>query len=259
MVCRDVRYDLAEIVGAKGPRRGRAVRRVLRSRKHLDRHERELIAIFMQVVKFWEERVAWSNTVVTDAVPDPDEVGRVDDAAIVAYLIGRIREWLRNMTAWQRGIWVRQVREATGVDVSAFAEAQDRDPAVVATLLWAESLLEDLSRQTKARVVTSVTESVARGATQAETGIAVKEALEKAKTRARLIGSDMTVKMHAKSNEALQREAGVTKYKWNHSFRKNPRRHHVERQGNIYEWTKPPYDGHPGHAPGCRCTAEPVI
>lgn len=33
---------------------------------------------------------------------------------------------------------------------------------------------------------------------------------------------------------------------------------HAAREGQIFSWTDPPDDGHPGEAFGCRCWAEPV-
>lgn len=252
-----MKYDLSAMARAKSgpPRRSRR----FRVRGPALRFERELTAIFTQAVEFWVERLTASELIVDADLPDPENVSSVSDEALLAILVDQVRLWVSRLAEWQRKLWIAKVLEVTGVDVTSLATSQVDAEGVVAVRQWAEALLKDVSEQTRSRVVGAVAESRALGLPQREARSKVTEVVEKARTRARVIGRDMTEKVYAQLNQAQQGEAGVTRYKWNHSFRPNPRRHHIERQGNIYEWSKPPRDGHPGHAPGCRCTAEPVI
>lgn len=248
-----MRYDLPRMMRA-GVRRRRP--RPIRVRRPLDRFERELASILNDVVVFWTRQYEKPDG-LADA--EPEQVNGVDDEVLLAALTTRIRRWLADLAAWQRDMWVRRIREVTGVDVSSLASVPLTDPAVLTTLAWLDELLADLSRQAQQRVISSMRDATLRQLPKAAARSLVKEAMERVSSRANLIASDMVGKFHGQMNQALQEEAGVTRYKWNHSFLKNPRRHHVERQGNIYEWAKPPRGGHPGYEVNCRCTAEPVI
>lgn len=91
--------------------------------------------------------------------------------------------------------------------------------------------------------------------------------------RAELIARDQTQKAITQLNQARQLETGITKYIWQTSedervvgtpgglYPKGNRQHenHFKRNGKEFEWSKPPSDGHPGFAIGCRCIALPVI
>lgn len=88
----------------------------------------------------------------------------------------------------------------------------------------------------------------------------IEERFGVARSRARLIARDQTMKHLAQVQEAQQAAAGVTRYTWRHTgSERNPRPEHVARDGRVFHWSKPPADGHPGHAINCRCTAEPVL
>ena len=46
------------------------------------------------------------------------------------------------------------------------------------------------------------------------------------------------------------------KYTWRTQKDRYVRDEHKKREGVVFEWDDPPYDGHPGEAYGCRCWAE---
>lgn len=52
---------------------------------------------------------------------------------------------------------------------------------------------------------------------------------------------------------------GVTKYQWRTVLDERVRPWHADREGKIYSWNNPPWDGHPRQAPFCRCEACPCI
>lgn len=47
-------------------------------------------------------------------------------------------------------------------------------------------------------------------------------------------------------------------YIWRTRDDNNVRSHHANREGMIFQWSKPPKGGHPGSEPNCRCWAEPL-
>lgn len=94
-----------------------------------------------------------------------------------------------------------------------------------------------------------------------------------AKERASFIARDQTAKLNGVLAEARHTDAGVTHYVWRTAgdrrvvgtpgglYPNGSRLHgnHYERNGKIYSWKKPPVDGPPGQAIGCRCIAAPIL
>lgn len=89
-------------------------------------------------------------------------------------------------------------------------------------------------------------------------------------TRAALIARDQVNKFNGEVTRSRQGDLGVTRYVWRMSdderVRGNPngkypktRYSHWDREGQVFEWSSPPPDGHPGFAINCRCWAEPVL
>ena len=89
-------------------------------------------------------------------------------------------------------------------------------------------------------------------------------------SRADLIARDQIGKLNGQLSEARQTDLGLNKYIWRTSqderVRGNPAGlypnadpSHWEREGEIFDWSDPPEDGHPGEPIQCRCYAEPVL
>jgi SPP1 gp7 family putative phage head morphogenesis protein len=87
----------------------------------------------------------------------------------------------------------------------------------------------------------------------------LEKQLEMETNRAVLIGSDQVGKLNGRLMEYWQRSAGIKEYRWQTMMDSRVRPLHAERQGMIFQWDKPPSDGHPGMAVRCRCVADPVI
>lgn len=91
--------------------------------------------------------------------------------------------------------------------------------------------------------------------------------------RAKFLARDQTQKLVTGLNSIRQKEAGIEEYIWRNQgdrrvvgnpsglYPKGSPQHenHWQREGKVFKWDKPPSDGHPGQAIGCRCFAEPVI
>ena len=87
----------------------------------------------------------------------------------------------------------------------------------------------------------------------------LKKQAEVEENRAILIGSDQVGKLNGRLMEYWQRSAGIKEYRWQTMMDDRVRPLHRDRQGLIFQWDKPPSDGHPGMAIRCRCVADPVI
>lgn len=180
-----------------------------------------------------------------------------EDPASAMLAIRDAEMWLRRISRWNRDNWERTILSATGVDLSGMPSDMASHQLVIDAFAWLRELILDLQRETASRMTLARASAVGRP--KAELAEAVRNVIAHQQRRAQLIAHDQSQKIGAKLNEAQQREAGVSKYKWNHSFLPNARRHHVERQGNIYSWDRPPRGGHPGTEINCRCTAAAVI
>lgn len=91
--------------------------------------------------------------------------------------------------------------------------------------------------------------------------------------QANLIARDQTSKINMAINQARQQEVGIEEYIWRTAhdrrvvgfpggeYPKGNQVHgnHWAREGLVFRWDKPPFDGHPGYAVNCRCVAEPII
>lgn len=84
--------------------------------------------------------------------------------------------------------------------------------------------------------------------------------------RARTIAMDQTRKVTSAMNNERMKSAGVTKFRWRHSGGgKDPRRIHVQLDGQIFPLDDPPVidedgtRGMPGFLINCRCVAVPVL
>lgn len=101
----------------------------------------------------------------------------------------------------------------------------------------------------------------------------IQEEFNISANRARVIARDQTSKLNGNLNAVRQMNLGIEKYIWRTAgdnrvvgnpvglYPKGNRMHgnHYERNGKMFEWAKPPEDGHPGEAIQCRCYAEPLI
>lgn len=79
------------------------------------------------------------------------------------------------------------------------------------------------------------------------------------KARAKLIARDQIGHLNAAINEHKQREVGAVAYRWRTVQDPRVRDTHRHREGQLFLWSDPPPDGHPGQPINCRCVPEPVF
>ena len=91
--------------------------------------------------------------------------------------------------------------------------------------------------------------------------------------RSQFIARDQTAKVTSAVTESRHQAVGIKKYRWRNSqdqrvvgnpsglYPKGNKGHgnHWVRENKVFYYARPPFDGNPGHAFNCRCTAEAVL
>lgn len=80
-------------------------------------------------------------------------------------------------------------------------------------------------------------------------------------TRRQMVNSaaDQTQKFNSTLSETRWKHAKVNAYRWVTVGDDLVREEHEERNGQVFKWSNPPSDGHPGEPFMCRCEAQPII
>lgn len=133
------------------------------------------------------------------------------------------------------------------------------DALVLEWSLENAALVRSLDARQAADLGALVTRAVQEGWSTAQLGRELVTALGLTRRRARLIARDQMGKLLAASAMAQQQAAGVTRYIWRAVGDERTRPEHRRRDGQIFYWSSPPPDGHPGEPVLCRCVAEPML
>lgn len=221
--------------------------------------ERDLYRIMVPVVDHWAANAPRLNSRFTMDRDDPITSTHEAGTAIANNAIARLAAWIMGLDRWARNRWIAIVKSRTGIDLENMAPVLRSSPDLVASVAWASMLITDLNDDMRKRVRQVMIDGAARNLDRKIIGEMLQKQAKLTKRRAVLIARDQTQKIAAKLNELQQRAAGVTRYVWQHSFMPNPRDWHVRRQGLVFQWDKPPKDGHPGHAINCRCNAVALL
>lgn len=154
---------------------------------------------------------------------------------------------------------------AQQAEVFARVAAIDIFTPELATGLYADfvSMNVDLITSIDARffadIEAAVTDAVRTGRSTDELRREIQNRYGVSKSRAELIARDQISKFNGQVTEYRQRSVGITRYMWSTSGDERVRLAHKELDGKIFEWSKPPAEGHPGEPIQCRCIAVPVF
>jgi SPP1 gp7 family putative phage head morphogenesis protein len=232
----------------------------------------DLFSTYNKIVISWAAGIprimAEYETTLAQMTTDSAETtaGAIDSLAaeiqrLVLSLTPDLRRWALRVEAVHRGKWVRSVLSAVDVDLNTILTAGDVEDTLGASLNWNVSLVRDVSDEIRRRISNSVFAGFQRRAPAREIAKEITEATGMARTRARRIAADQTVKLGARLNQARQEQAGLTSFKWRHSGKLHPRSWHKQRDGKVYPWrgNSIPADDMPGVPPYCGCTAQGVV
>lgn len=120
-----------------------------------------------------------------------------------------------------------------------------------------------LIRSLETNVLKDVQEIVFRAVRQGwgiqETSKLIRERFGVGTSRADLIATDQIGKLNGQLSMLRQTELGVRRYRWRTARDIRVREEHKTREGQVFHWNRPPYDGHPGEPIRCRCYPEPML
>lgn len=101
--------------------------------------------------------------------------------------------------------------------------------------------------------------SVHRGVRPEETIKAISKIEGVTERRAEVIARDQVGKYNGEVTRVRNKQLGLNRYRWRHVGDDAVRVEHRLREGKIFSYDKPPFDGNPGEPVQCRCWAEPVL
>lgn len=163
----------------------------------------------------------------------------------------------RSVSAFDKGQFDRQVRTVLGVN--PIIDEPYLQSQVDSFVERNAALIKDVPEQSAARIETKLRTGIERGDSIAKLTAEVQAELKIARNRAKLIARDQTNKFIGKLTELRQTSVGVTEYVWSTSQDERVRSEHAARNGRMFKWSDPPFDGHPGEPIQCRCRAIPVL
>lgn len=158
-------------------------------------------------------------------------------------------------STFQKGQIEKQARAALGVDV--FRAEPNLDPVTGRFVQANVALIKSVPSQYFSDIEKTVTHGVQSGMRHEDIAKLLTERYGVAEGRAALIARDQVGKFYGKLAEVRQKSLGVTGYIWNTVHDNRVRDEHAALDGQHFEWSDPPADGHPGEAVNCRCFAEP--
>ena len=87
----------------------------------------------------------------------------------------------------------------------------------------------------------------------------ISDRYDVSETNAARIANDQVGKFFGELNKVRQTNLGITTYTWRTVGDNRVREDHDDREGEQFDWSDPPEDGHPGEAVNCRCWPEPDL
>lgn len=262
-----MRYKLAAIVRRPKPGRRKPIR--VPAITFPRWQEDELLALMVDVLRAYE-RAYRARVLPTyelrpldapmgDAPPETSAaIDAADDevARLVLTLTPALRDWVIRRELGHREAFGRNVKNATGVDLQTLVGLSANPETMESVLARLVNLVRGLSDDTRKNLAETVWRGYTNRTPRTQMAREIRESLKTSRSRAILIARDQTLKLAARLDQERQEEAGFNRYIWRHSRKARPRQTHVARNGKVFEWKKPPADGHPGFAINCGCKAE---
>lgn len=265
---------------------------VIRTRDPLKRDRDRLMAIYMQVVRHWQqaipgivaayERLAEANR-VWDSAPLIDRPMMVDSAEEIAEAIeaeegwfarvslnlqSLISDWVGAMEWWQRSRWASAIFSATAVPIDTMLSAGDVQGTLDDTIAYNLSLIKDVDAQQARRMKEIVYRGYQSRMTAREVAKELQAVTGFGRQRALLIASVEQQKLVAVLDRERMAQAGITNALYKHSKKSHPRLWHKARDGKEYVLeTRTSVDGKdtiakddmPGIAIRCGCGWEAIL
>lgn len=236
--------------------------------------EQMLTAIYLRVVKLWEEAAqritqAYGSSLSGDHHSNgPGDAAREIDATaarattLMILIPTLLTTWSSRVEKVHQAKWVRAVMTATKVDITPMLAPSDVSAILKASADWNAALVRDISSEAQRRISNIVFAGFQQKTSVYEVAKEINKATGMARKRARNVAYDQLNKLGAELNKARMEQAGVTHFQWIHSAKLHARPVHLARNGKVFPWEGPgsidPSDM-PSIPPFCGCFARAVI
>lgn len=185
------------------------------------------------------------------------------------------RSFVSSLDVANKDAMQKNIASALSVDFATIIDSPTIKPLLDQAIADNVAMIKSIGTEHFAKVSQAVLDNY-RGLPQVD-GVSLLERLQKiggiSKNKAKFIARDQTAKLTGDLNQARQEDNGIEEYTWHNAqdrrvvgnpaglYPKGNRVHgnHWKREGETFSWAKPPEDGHPGHAPNCRCYAKPKL
>jgi len=210
-------------------------------------------------------RVATTDAMRTDADDVGDIVDEISDQYFEKWTRREFGKVVRTVGQDTAKFQAKSLNKQLG---SALADGGTVD--VVGSEPWLGPAIEEFTRENVALIRTlpevffsdlekHIMREVADGARFDRLAEIIQERYDVAESRAELIARDQVSKFQGDLNRVRQRDLGIEKFVWRSMGDERVRDEHVDRNGQTYEWDKPPEGETPGEPVACRCYAEPDL
>lgn len=147
--------------------------------------------------------------------------------------------------------------EQTGIDFSALMRDEPLQAVIDDAINANVSLIKSIPQQYFDKVEQAILLGMQGGVLHKTLSDDLQKIHKQTQNRAKLIASDQLGKIHSRLTQVRQQNLGITHYRWSTSRDERVRDSHRHKDGQIFAWSDPPADGHPGFAIRCRCVAIP--
>lgn len=171
--------------------------------------------------------------------------------------IALMKIWAGKVQNFHSKQWQGVLRKAYGVDI--FTTEKGLQTALNQFEAENIALIKSIPNKYLDTLHGKIIAAVRAGKSTADLTQIIRETYPLPLNRARLIARDQTGKLNGQLSKIRQTNIGVKQYVWRGMLDSRERDHHIEREGQTFDWDNPPFDGHPGEPIQCRCFAEPLL
>jgi len=121
------------------------------------------------------------------------------------------------------------------------------------------ALVKSIGTQYHGQLETIIRNGVFNGSSVKQVSEQIQKQFGVTKNRATLIAQDQILGANARLTQIRAEAIGVEQYEWSTVGDSRVRPEHVDLNGKVFSWDKPPSVGHPGTPIRCRCRASLLL
>lgn len=233
--------------------------------------EREYVKLLDDYAKELQNDVLKSMSMRQDAEDDEKDTNAEEIAILLSlvmgvtlntkskleYILAKIESVFKKVVAFNYTQFAGIIKSAYGVEHVKKREPWIDDILKQWSLINAE-LISGMGIDFQRKIAGIVSGAVTNGSSIEDVRKQILKVIDMPIKRAELIAVDQVQKLNGQLMRERQERLGVKQYKWRGRLDARERPEHVAREGKIYSWDNPPYDGHPSVPIRCRCWAEMI-